>query len=90
MRRMVFVSVFVAVFALGGTTAFANNENNDNRIGRADPPSTPNGGADGVPCYGLYQAGVGSGGPGAPNGAAANTPGYAHVEENDEEMCHGF
>jgi hypothetical protein len=81
MRRMVFVSVFVAVFALGGTTALANNPNNDKRIGNG--PGEEH-------CQGLYQAGVGSGGPSAPNGAAAGTPGYAHVEENDEEMCHGF
>lgn len=86
MRRMVFVGVFLTVFALGSTTALAN-DNNDNRIGRADPPSTPNGPADGVPCHGLYTAGVGI--PPGSGGAAFGTPGFEHVEENDEEMCHG-
>jgi hypothetical protein len=86
MRRIVFVSVFVAVFALGGSTALAN-DNNNNRIGRADPPSTPDGAADGVPCHGMYQAGVGN--PPGSGGATVGTPGFDHVFENDEEMCHG-
>jgi hypothetical protein len=89
MRRIVFVGVFVAAFALGGTTALAN-ENNNNRIGRADPPVTPNGPADGVPCSGLYNAGVGADPATRPTGGTTyGTPGYSHVFENDEEMCHG-
>jgi hypothetical protein len=89
MRRIVFVTLFVTVFALGGTTALANT-NNDNRIGQADPPSTPNGPADGVPCRGLYTAGVGLDPATRPTGGASyGTPGYQHVFENDEEMCHG-
>jgi hypothetical protein len=46
MRRSLMLGVFVAVFALGGTTALAN-DNNDNRIDAA-----PN-----IPCWGLYMAG---------------------------------
>jgi hypothetical protein len=82
MRRLLMLAVFAFAFALGGSTALAN-PNNDGRIGRADPPSTPNGGADGVPCAGLYEAAdVGR--------RTEGTPGFAHVEENDFEMCHGF
>ena len=92
MRRTLMLGFFVAVFAMTGTTALAN-DNNDGRIGRADPPVTPNGPADGVPCRGLYNAGVGlppfSGPGGTPSGRTVGTPGYAHVFENDEEMCHG-
>ena len=81
MRRRLFVGVFVTVFALSATTALAN-DNNDNRIGVAPL----------IPCYGLYQAGVGnppfSGPGGAPSGATVGTPGYSHVFENDLEMCH--
>ena len=51
MRRFVSIAAFVAVFALSGMTALAN-ENNDGRIGRA-PGETPSG----VPCQGLYRAG---------------------------------
>jgi hypothetical protein len=85
-RRLLTAAVFAAVFALSGGTALAN-DNNDRRIGRADPPSTPDGPADGVPCHGLYQAGVGN--PPGSGGATVGTPGFAHVFENDEEMCHG-
>ena len=85
MRRTLMLGVFVAVFAMTGTTALAN-DNNDGRIGRADPPVTTNPNADGVPCHGLYNAGVGI--PPGSGGAAWGTPGYAHVFENDEEMCH--
>jgi hypothetical protein len=74
------LGVFVAMLAMSGTTALAN-DNNNNRIGRADPPVTPDGGADGVPCQGLYNAGV--------FGLRTfGTPGWDHVFENDEEMCH--
>jgi hypothetical protein len=83
MRRIFFVGVFAAVFALSGTPALAN-ENNDGRIGRA-PGETPTG----VPCQGLYRAGVGLDPATRPTGGTTyGTPGYAHVEENDEEMCH--
>lgn len=91
MRRTLMLGFFVAVFAMTGTTALAN-DNNNNRIGRADPPVTPDGPADGVPCRGLYNAGVGfPPNPGGTNpfGRTFGTPGYAHVFENDEEMCHG-
>lgn len=89
MRRTLMLGVFVAVFAMTGTTALANT-NNDGRIGRADPPVTPDGGADGVPCRGLYTAGVGADPATRPTGGRTyGTPGYAHVFENDEEMCHG-
>jgi hypothetical protein len=71
---------FVAVFAMTGTTALAN-DNNNNRIGRADPPVTTNPNADGVPCQGLYNAGVFG-------LRTLDTPGWDHVFENDEEMCH--
>jgi hypothetical protein len=91
MRHVALVFVLIVSFALGATTAVAN-DNNDNRIGRADPPVTTSPTADGVPCSGLYTAGVGnppfSGPDEAPSGAAADTPGYTHVFENDEEMCH--
>lgn len=80
MRRTIMVGVFVAVFAMTGGTALAN-DNNDGRIGRA--PGEPPGG---VPCRGLYNAGVGL--PPGSGGATVGTPGWAHVEENDEEMCH--
>ena len=86
MRRTLVLGFFVAVFAMSGTTALAN-DNNNGRIGRADPPVTPNGPADGVPCRGLYNAGVGL--PPGSGGATVGTPGYWHVFENDEEMCHG-
>lgn len=80
MRRIAFVGVFVAVFALGGTTALANT-NNDNRIGRPSPP--PQRPGPGVPCQGLYMAGdFGL--------KTFGTPGFAHVHENDFEMCHYF
>jgi hypothetical protein len=85
MRRTLVLSVFAAVFAMTGTTALAN-DNNDGRIGRPDPPVTPDGPADGVPCRGLYTAGVGL--PPGSGGATVGTPGWVHVEENDEEMCH--
>lgn len=89
MRRTLMLGFFVAVFAMSGTTALAN-DNNDGRIGRADPPVTPNGPADGVPCQGLYNAGVGADPATRPTGGPTyGTPGYAHVFENDEEMCHG-
>jgi hypothetical protein len=82
------VGVFVAVFAMTGGTALAN-DNNDNRIGMPDPPVTPNGPADGVPCRGLYTAGVGLDPATRPTGGHTyGTPGWVHVEENDEEMCH--
>jgi hypothetical protein len=80
MRRIVFVCVFVAVFAITGTSALANDAN-DGRIGQA-PGESPGG----VPCYGLYNAGVGI--PPGSGGATVGTPGWVHVEENDEEMCH--
>lgn len=86
MRHLLTAAVFVVAFALTGGTALAN-DNNDGRMGRADPPSTPNGPADGVPCHGLYQAGVGN--PPGSGGATIGTPGFDHVFENDEEMCHG-
>lgn len=86
MRRIVVVLSLFA-FAVGGAPVALANDNNDNRIGQADPPVTPNGPADGVPCHGLYTAGVGI--PPGSGGAAFGTPGYAHVFENDEEMCHG-
>jgi hypothetical protein len=89
MRHLLATAVFVSIFALSGATALAN-DNNDGRLGRADPPSTPDGGADGVPCQGLYTAGVGLDPATRPTGGASyGTPGYAHVFENDEEMCHG-
>ncbi|MEX2046161.1 MAG: hypothetical protein WEE03_03290 [Chloroflexota bacterium] len=88
MRRTLMLGVFVAVFAMSGTTALAN-DNNNNRIGRADPPVTPDGPADGVPCQGLYTAGVGADPATRPTGGPTwGTPGYWHVFENDEEMCH--
>lgn len=88
MGRILMLCVFLAAFAMSGSTALAN-DNNDGRIGVADPPATPDGQADGVPCRGLYTAGVGF--PLAPgfDGAASGTPGFDHVFENDEEMCHG-
>lgn len=86
MRRSLMISLFVAVFAMSGTAALAN-DNNNGRIGRADPPATPDGLADGVPCHGMYTAGVGV--PPGSGGATVGTPGFAHVFENDEEMCHG-
>jgi hypothetical protein len=85
MRRTLMLGVFVAVFAMGSTAALAN-DNNDGRMGKADPPVTPNGPADGVPCAGLYTAGVGN--PPGTGGPTIGTPGFDHVFENDEEMCH--
>jgi len=89
MRRTLMLSVFVAVFAMTGGTALAN-DNNDNRIDTPSPPnrpSTPRGG--GVPCQGLYNAGVGLDPATRPTGGHAyGTPGYDHVFENDEEKCH--
>ena len=88
MRRTLMLGFFVAVFAMTGTTALAN-DNNDGRMGRADPPATPDGMADGVPCEGLYTAGVGADPTTRPTGGPTyGTPGYSHVFENDEEMCH--
>jgi hypothetical protein len=89
MRRIMMLGVFVVVFAMSGTTALANE--NDGRIGRADPPVTTNPLADGVPCYGLYVAGVGyppNPGGSNPFGRTVDTPGFEHVDENDDEMCH--
>lgn len=86
MRRTLMLCVFLAALAMGGTTAFAN-DNNNGRIDRADPPVTTNPQADGVPCHGLYTAGVGV--PPGSGGATVGTPGFDHVFENDEEMCHG-
>lgn len=75
------LGVFVAVFAMTGTTALANDNNNNNRIGK--------GPADGVPCQGLYNAGVGAVPATRPTGGRTyGTPGYWHVFENDEERCH--
>lgn len=80
MRRTLMLGFFVAVFAMTGTTALAN-DNNDGRIGK--------GPADGVPCQGLYNAGVGADPATRPTGGRTyGTPGWAHVEENDEERCH--
>ncbi|MGH2491191.1 MAG: hypothetical protein ACRDF9_06740 [Candidatus Limnocylindria bacterium] len=91
MRRTLMLGAFVAVFAMTGTTALAN-DNNNGRIGRADPPVTTNPAANGVPCRGLYTAGVGfppNPGGADPFGRTVGTPGYDQVFENDEEMCHG-
>lgn len=80
------ITAMVAVVFAFGATGVAANANNDNRIGVANPPVTTNPTADGIPCRGLYTAGVGW--PPGTGGATVGTPGYAHVFENDEEMCH--
>jgi hypothetical protein len=87
--RCAITAIIAVVFAFGATGAAAN-DNNDNRIGTPSPenrPSTPRGG--GVPCQGLYNAGVGLDPATRPTGGHAyGTPGYDHVFENDEEKCH--
>ena len=79
--RCAITAMLAVVFAFAATGAAAN-DNNDNRIGTPSPenrPSTPRGG--GVPCWGLYEAGV--------FGLHTDgTPGFDHVFENDEEKCH--
>jgi hypothetical protein len=81
MRRSLVSALFVIAFTI--TTAApalaGGNENNDQRKDHGPM----------IPCHGLYTAGVGIP-PSAsnPTGAAAGTPGYAHVFENDTEMCH--
>jgi hypothetical protein len=88
MRRTLALSVFIAIFAMTGTPALAN-DNNDGRIGQV-PGETPSG----VPCRGLYTGGLYTAGVGLDpatrptGGMTYGTPGWAHVEENDEEMCH--
>jgi hypothetical protein len=77
MRHALFVGVFVAVFALSATTALAGgNDSNNQRTDNAPL----------IPCQGLYTAGVGN--PPGTGGAAQGTPGFAHIFENDTEMCH--
>jgi hypothetical protein len=75
-----FVAVFAAAFALTGSVALAGgNPNNDQRVDHAPL----------IPCQGLYVAGVGADPATRPTGGASyGTPGYAHVFENDTEMCH--
>ncbi|TMC71186.1 MAG: hypothetical protein E6J13_08095 [Chloroflexi bacterium] len=81
-RRIVFsllIAVFAAVFALTGSTALAGNPDNDQRMDNAPF----------IPCQGLYVAGVGLDPATRPTGGASyGTPGYTHVFENDNEMCH--
>jgi hypothetical protein len=74
----VFVAVFAMTFAFSGTVLAGNLANNQ-RMDNAPP----------IPCQGLYVAGVGADPATRPNGGATvGTPGFAHVFENDNEMCH--
>lgn len=78
MRHLLATGVLVSIFALSGGTALAN-DNNDQRMAHAPL----------IPCRGLYNAGVGADPATRPTGGHTyGTPGYAHVFENDEEMCH--
>ena len=77
MRRIFIIAAFVFAWVFSGTIALAGNPSNDARLG-ADQR---------IPCQGLYTAGVGN--PPGTGGATVGTPGFAHVTENDIEMCHG-
>jgi hypothetical protein len=73
------VAIFAMTFALSGTALAIGNDSNDQRMDKAPL----------IPCQGLYTAGVGLDPATRPNGGATvGTPGYVHVFENDNEMCH--
>jgi hypothetical protein len=73
-----FVALFAMIFVLSGT-ALAGNPANNQRMDHAPQ----------IPCQGLYTAGVGVDPSTRPNGGATvGTTGFAHVFENDNEMCH--